>query len=409
MQKSFCILVHYHEISIKGGNRSWFEKTFQRNLKQHIKDLPFTSINTANARVFIFGIDQSLWGEYSKRLRCVMGLVNATLMVQIPAEIDRIKEISAQLIADKIFGYFRVTSKRQYKNYPLTSTEINMEVGAHIQKLYKKPVKLKGADLNILIEIVKGMAYVGVDKIVGYGGLPVGTGEKAVSLLSSGIDSPVSSFEMLKRGVSLTYVHFHSAPATSRQSLRNVEEILGVLATFQLRCDLYHIPLLDIQQKIMAETPNKFWVLLFRRAMVRLAEQIAEKDGAVALITGENIGQVASQTLSNIRATSDAIEMPIIRPLAGHNKEDIIKRATLIGTYEISIEPYQDCCSFFVPKHPETKAKLEEIRKIEANLELNPLLESAIEASEKKVVKFNPEKKFYKKKIDKIRVEKLKI
>ncbi|MBC8214719.1 MAG: tRNA 4-thiouridine(8) synthase ThiI [Candidatus Marinimicrobia bacterium] len=390
MQNSYCILVHYHEISIKGGNRAWFEKTFQRNLKKHISDLPYTSINTANARVFVFGIDELRWDEYAERLKCVMGLMNATLMTQIPAEIEKIRELSAELIKDENFSSFRVSAKRQYKNYPLTSTEINIDVGAHIQSIYKKPVKLKGADLNIIIEIVKGMAYVGVDKIVGYGGLPVGTGEKAVSLLSSGIDSPVSSFEMLKRGVNLVYVHFHSAPATSRQSLRNVEELLLTLAKYQLRCELYHIPLLEIQQKIMAEAPNKFWVLLFRRAMVRLAEHIADSIGAVALITGENIGQVASQTLSNIRATSDAVEIPIIRPLAGHNKEDIINRAIKIGTYETSIEPYQDCCSFFVPKHPETKANLEEIRQIEAKIELEPLLQFAIENSEKQIIKFDP-------------------
>jgi thiamine biosynthesis protein ThiI len=197
-------------------------------------------------------------------------------------------------------------------------------------------------------------------------------------MISSGIDSPVASFEMLKRGVDLTYVHFHSVPATSRQSIQNVEEILSVLAGYQIRCRVYMVPLLDIQQKIMAEAPNKLWVILFRRAMIRLASMIAEQLDIPALISGESVGQVASQTLSNIRATADAGDRPILRPLAGLNKEEIIRKAEAIGTYEISIEPYDDCCSFFVPIHPEIKADLETVRKTEENIEFGGMFTKAL-------------------------------
>jgi len=383
MSPNACILIHYHEISLKGDNRTWFEKTFKRNVRTQVKPLPFTSVETNAARVFIFGVDANQWSEYATALIKVMGLMNAHLMHRVEPEMDAIKATAAELISHKEFETFRVSTKRQYKNFPFTSQEVNQEIGAHLQPICNKRVKLKGADLDVVIELVKGKAYIGVDKIRGYGGLPIGTGERAISLLSSGIDSPVSSFEMIKRGVSLSYVHFHSAPATSRQSIKNVERLLKVIAGYQIRCDLYNIPLLPIQEKIMETAPSKFWVILFRRAMMRISEQIAEQIDAAALITGENVGQVASQTLSNMRATADAVERPILRPLAGMNKEDIINRAREIGTYEISIEPYEDCCSFFVPIHPETRANLDEVREIEASMDMTGLYETAMENVEK--------------------------
>ena len=386
MNSKTCILIHYHELSLKGDNRVWFEKIFKRNLRKQLKPLPFTDIATKAARVFIFGIDANRWNEYSTKLKKVMGLINAHLMHGVEPVLETIKVTSAELIGQKKFESFRVSTKRQYKDFELTSQELNQEIGAHLQSVCNKPVKLKGADLNVVIELVNGRAYIGVDKIQGYGGLPVGTGENAISLISSGIDSPVSSFEMIKRGVSLSYVHFHSAPATSRQSIKNVKRLLEIIAGYQIKCMLYNIPLLAIQEKIMETAPSKFWVILFRRAMMKMAEKIAENINAVALITGENVGQVASQTLSNMRATADAVERPIIRPLAGMNKEDIINRAREIGTYDVSIEPYEDCCSFFVPIHPETRAKLDEVRAIESSIYMNELYETAMENLEQIII-----------------------
>ena len=386
MNSKTCILIHYHELSLKGDNRVWFEKIFKRNLRKQLKPLPFTDIATKAARVFIFGIDANRWNEYSTKLKKVMGLINAHLMHGVEPVLETIKVTSAELIGQKKFESFRVSTKRQYKDFELTSQELNQEIGAHLQSICNKPVKLKGADLNVVIELVNGRAYIGVDKIQGYGGLPVGTGENAISLISSGIDSPVSSFEMIKRGVSLSYVHFHSAPATSRQSIKNVKRLLEIIAGYQIKCMLYNIPLLAIQEKIMETAPSKFWVILFRRAMMKMAEKIAENINAVALITGENVGQVASQTLSNMRATADAVERPIIRPLAGMNKEDIINRAREIGTYDVSIEPYEDCCSFFVPIHPETRAKLDEVRTIESSIDMNELYETAMENLEQIII-----------------------
>ena len=384
-----CILVHYHEIAIKGKNRKWFESIFENNLKKQLLPLPFECITSSSARLYIFGVDPNRWDEYSNRLKCVMGLANATLMVQINAELDKIKTSAENFIAKKIFSNFRISARRQYKNYPMTSNEINVEVGSHIQNICNKPVKLKNADVNIYIEIVKGMAYLGTERIHGFGGLPVGVSETGVSLLSSGIDSPVASFEMLKRGMNLTYIHFHSAPATSRQSIKNVEELLLILSKYQMKCMVHFTPLLDIQKKIMADVQEKYWVLLFRRAMVKLASMVANNIHAPVLITGESVGQVASQTISNISVVSAASKGPILRPLAGHNKEDIINRAKQIGTYDKSVEPYQDCCSFFVPLHPETKANHQRITEMEDKLDLNHLLEDAVQNSELKIIKYS--------------------
>ena len=208
--------------------------------------------------------------------------------------------------------------------------------------------------------------------------LPNGSCETAISLLSSGIDSPVASFQILKRGVKIIYVHFHSAPATNKQSIENCKQILNCLSKFQIKSKLYIYPILDIQKKIMEGVDDKFWIIMFRRLMVKLSCMLAEEINAKALITGENIGQVASQTLSNIHSISTASYLPILRPLAGHNKEEIINIANQIGTYEYSIAPHQDCCSFFLPLHPALKGQANKIEKIEKKINVADLYKKAI-------------------------------
>ena len=387
----YCLLIHYHELSLKKGNRKWFEDRFISNVHKHLKGLPFSKIKLVVGRVIVHDINPSQDNEYLSRIKNIMGLMNATIVVKTKADLDEMRNVAEHLVENAEYENFRVTTKRQDKSFPKTSQQTSMEIGGHIHKKFSKPVKLKGADLDLNIEIVNGWAYSGFQKIVGFGGLPVGVSEKAVSLLSSGIDSPVSSFELIKRGVDVSYVHFHSAPATSRQSIRLVERIVDKLSNYSLSANLYHIPLLEVQQAIMEQIPNKFWVLFFRRAMMRLASKIADIENASALITGENIGQVASQTLSNLRVADDASKYPILRPLAGANKDDIVTRAREIGTYEISIEPYQDCCSYFVPVHPETRANLDEMLELESNLNIEAEMESAFEKRELKTYKFNPE------------------
>ena len=369
----YCILIHYHELGLKRDNKSWFEKIFQTNIKKQIVDLPYKNINTYASRVFIYGIDKNKWDDYKSKLKNVMGLKNALLMQKVDADINNITAIAYDIASNIKFDTFRITTKRQDKGFSLTSHEINQIVGAEIYEKTHKAVSLKNPQLNIIIEIVRGQAFVGYKKIEGYGGLPNGSGETAISLLSSGIDSPVASFQILKRGVKLVYVHFHSAPATNKESIINCKNIVKKLSNFQNNSILYIYPILKIQQIIMDKIDDKFWVIMFRRIMVKLSCMLAIELKAKALITGENIGQVSSQTLSNIQAISSASNFPILRPLAGHNKEEIINIAKDIDTYEYSIAPHQDCCSFFLPLHPELKAKIEKIEAMENKLKLDDI------------------------------------
>ena len=252
-----CILIHYHEIGLKGDNRSWFEKIFINNIKKQLNNLPYTTVKIIAARVFVLGIDEKFYLEYHDSLRNVMGLKHAFIMSIVELNNDSIyDEVQAQ-IKRLNFDTFRISTKRQDKNFEFTSQEVNQIIGAEVVNEYSKKVSLSNPDLNIIIELVNGQAYVGYKRIDGFGGLPVGTGEKALSLISSGIDSPVASFLLIKRGVDVNYIHFNSAPSTSMQSINNVKKILTQLSKYQITCNLYNVPLLSVQEKIM-ENVNKF-------------------------------------------------------------------------------------------------------------------------------------------------------
>ena len=369
------IIVHYHELSLKGKNRNWFEKTLLKNIKRHLYNLPFTNISRLSGRMIIEEIDSSLLDQYINIMSNVIGIRNFILAVETPLDLEQIKNkaLEASHSYDKK-NSFRISSRRQNKNFKFTTRQINQIVGQHIVDQKGLKVNLDNPDLDILIEIVNDKAFIGTKRIRTFGGLPVGTGESALSLISSGIDSPVASFNIIKRGVSLDYIHFHSAPATSRQSIYNVESILKQLCRYQMNCTLYLFPLLDIQNIIMDQIDSKYWVVLFRRAMIKIANKVAKEYRYKVLISGENIGQVASQTLSNIATIDDASSIPIIRPLAGHNKEEIVDQAEIIDTYQISIEPYQDCCSYFVPPNPETKSNLDRIQRLEKKFNLDEMI-----------------------------------
>ena len=382
-----CILVHYHEIGLKGDNKSWFEKILLNNIRKKLADHQYSSIEKNASRIFIFGINPNEWERYSKLLKEIIGVKNALLAKSSNTKISTIKDIANQIISNENnISSFRISTKRQYKNYQYTSQEVNQIIGKFIVDNNNLTVQLNNANLNLVIELVKGRAYIGFKKCYGIGGLPVGSGEKAMSLISSGIDSPVASFQLIKRGVNLSYIHFHSYPATSKKSITNVKSILKKLNNYQFESLLFTVSLLEVQQKIMEVTPDKYWVILFRRMMMRISEYFALKENAKVLITGENVGQVASQTLSNISVISNSISMPIIRPLAGYNKEEIINYARKIGTYDISTKPYDDCCSFFVPKHPKTMSKINEIKILENKYDVNELTQIAINHSKTEMI-----------------------
>ena len=384
---SYSILIHYSEIALKKNNRRFFEKIFLNNIKTHLKNISYKSIKLINARILVHNIQLSDWNNIKIKLSQIMGLKNYMLVIKINSDIDSINNAAKFIINNKKFKSYSVNTKRSNKEFRLNSQEVNTLIGQNIKDITNKKVDLTNPDITVYIEILLNCSFVGTEKINGFSGLPANCQEKALSLISSGIDSPVSSFEVIKRGVNLDYIHFHSYPATNKQSINNVKKIINQLTKYQLSTTLYLVPLLKIQEKIMEQVPEKFWVVFFRRYMIMIANDVAKKINALALITGDSIGQVSSQTLSNIHVVSDASELPIIRPLAGMNKEEIINKAKKINTYDLSIEPYEDCCSFFVPTHPSTKSKLFDIERINKKLDLNELYIKAIKNIE--IIKLN--------------------
>jgi len=384
---SYSVLIHYSEIALKKNNRRFFENIFLHNIKIHLKNISYKSIKLINARILVQNIKLSDWNNIKIKLSQVMGLKNYMLVIKTNCDIDSINIATKNVIKNKNFKSYSVHTKRSNKEFSLNSQEVNALIGQNIKDITNKKVDLTNPDITVYIEILLNCSFVGTEKTNGFSGLPANCQEKALSLISSGIDSPVSSFEVIKRGVNLDYIHFHSYPATNKQSINNVKKIINQLTNYQLSTTLYLVPLLKIQEKIMEQVPEKFWVVFFRRYMVMIANNVAKKINALALITGDSIGQVSSQTLSNIHVVSDASDLPIIRPLAGMNKEEIINKAKKINTYDLSIEPYEDCCSFFVPAHPSTKSKLFDIERINKDLDLNALYIETINNIE--IIKLN--------------------
>ncbi len=382
------ILIHYHEIGLKGKNRGRFERRLMTNITRALKDVPCGKLERLSGRMMLALTSESPIDVIRERLSTVFGIANFSEAVVAKRNIEAIRETAWALAQKADFESFKIVTRRGDKTFPLNSDQINRDVGKHIQTLSGARVLMDNPDLTCFIEIAPQRIFIYAEKIPAPGGLPVGSNESAVSLISSGIDSPVASYKIMKRGVKLTYVHFHSQPYTNRNSQRNTEDLVQLLTRHQYVSNLYLVPFVEIQRHIMTRVPASYRVILYRRAMLRIAEVIAEKVNAQALVTGENVGQVASQTLSNMRAIEDVTPLPILRPLAGDNKEEIINEARRIGTYQISIEPYEDCCSVFVPKHPETRANLEKVREIESTLDLAPLIAQTLEQTERKTFKF---------------------
>jgi thiamine biosynthesis protein ThiI len=377
-------VVHYHEIGLKGRNRDRFEDQLCHNVRRTLAGLPFKAVRRISGRLLVILRPESPTDVVARRLQTVFGVAYVAPAVVCGQAIETIRESAWALVQDRTFSTFKIDAKRSEKRYPMTSVEINIDVGDCVRVRSGAKVQLNGPDLTCHIEVVERIALLFTERFRGPGGLPLGVSGKAVSLISSGIDSPVASYKIMKRGVEIVFVHFHSQPYTSRNSQRNVEEIVSVLTRRQYRSTLYLVPFIEVQQKIMAGAPASHRVILYRRAMFRIAERIALREKARALVTGENVGQVASQTLSNMLAINEVVTLPVLRPLAGEDKEEIVAAAQRIGTYEISIEPYEDCCSLFVPRHPETHASVDTVRAMEAGLGLDPAIEAVLAATEVK-------------------------
>lgn len=381
-----CVIIHYGEIALKGGNRNFFERKLKENVKGAIQGIEIEGIERLRGRMLVHLSNNRDNETVVEKLSKIFGITNFSFGVAVAKDLDAIKRAAWFLLKEKKFTSFKIETRRAQKEFPKTSMEVNIEVGAYVQEQCGQRVDLTNPEATCYIEIAGPYALLYTKKIAGPRGLPVGVSERAVSLISSGIDSPVASYKMLKRGVDLIYAHFHSQPFTSKTSQENSERLIKILNRFQLRAKVYFIPFIGIQKEIMAKAPPELRVLLYRRYMIRLAERITKIEKAKALVTGESVGQVASQTLSNIRVVGVVTSLPILRPLAGYDKEEIIQLAKDIGTYKISIEPYDDCCSLFVPNHPETSAKPETLSKAEKLLDMNTLMDRAMEDAEVKIL-----------------------
>ena len=313
-----------------------------------------------------------------------MGIAHFELALATEQTIAAIQDAALELVKDRQFKTLKVETKRANKRFPFTSPEISAMVGAHLLSATGASADMHTPDLRCNIEIVDEAAYIYVEKIRGAGGLPVGGSGKVLVMLSGGIDSPVAAWRMMKRGVKALFVHFYSYPYTDKASLEKVEELAEILTMWNYRTQIYLVPFAEVQREIVTQTPTPFRVILYRRMMVRIAQRIATMAKAECLVTGESLGQVASQTLGNLRAIEDVAEIPILRPLIGDDKAEIMELANQIGTFEISTLPHDDCCSLFVPDHPATNASIEAVQDAEAALDINALVKMAVELVEKK-------------------------
>ena len=380
MERFFVI--HYNELGLKKGNRDYFENALCANINTTLENCGAERAKRISGRLLLpFGPDADP-DEIKRRLAKVFGIAYFAEAWASAQAVENLEENAWALTRGRTYKSFRIDARRADKSFPLTSVEINQRVGAYVKERSQARVDLENPDLTCWIEIVEKYALIYVERLAGPGGLPVGTSGKVAVLLSGGIDSPVAAWKMIKRGCTPVFVHFHSFPYTNQESQDKAKQIVRLLSHFSLRAKIYLVPFADVQRQIMVDTPAETRVILYRRYMMRMAERIAQREKARVLVTGDSVGQVASQTIENIDVISRAVAMPILRPLIGEDKIEIVDVARRIGTYDISILPDQDCCSLFVPKHPETKAHLSDIESSERRLDVAEAMKAALEKAE---------------------------
>jgi thiamine biosynthesis protein ThiI len=368
------VLIRYHEIALKKGNRRYFIELLKRNLICAVKDLGIKEIRNLPARLLL-----TFKADYDnqvliERIRSVFGVANFSMVQRTPRDIDILRAQILESLNGSRFNSFRVETQRGDKTFALKSPEINRRLGAAVKEQSGARVDLTNAELTVNVEILPRDAFFGFNKIAGPGGLPVGASGRVVALISGGIDSPVGAYRMMQRGCRLIFVHFHSTPYLDQTSQEKVRQLVSELTRCQYQSRLYLIPFGEIQRQIVAAVARPLRVILYRRMMLRIAEQVARREECKALVTGESLAQVASQTLENIAVIQQAAELPILRPLVGMDKQEIIDQARRIGTYEISSIPDQDCCQLFVPKHPATRARLADVEQDESRLDIEDLI-----------------------------------
>ena len=379
------IICHFSEIGLKGKNRHFFVKTLQKNIKHsiHKTNLNVDIINAYDRIILRLNqIEIDDINHILNALSHVFGIAYFCPVLQIEKDMESMKTMALEILKHESFKSFRITARMNASISPYSKMTVHEHVGEFIQTRLQKEVNLTNPDITCYIDTISEGTFIYKEKISGIGGMPVGTGGKGIVLLSGGIDSPVAAYYLLKRGMSLVFIHFHSLPHISPASIENVKELCRVLSKYQKYSKLILIPFSDIQEHILEESLEKYRVLLYRRLMLKIANKIAIEERARAIITGESLGQVASQTVENIGAVDSVSKFPVFRPLIGMDKQEIINKAKQINSYSISIRPHEDCCTLFLPQNPATKSTPEILDIEESKLDLDEMISTSIEQSE---------------------------
>ena len=386
MEKKLYI-VRCGEVALKGMNKPYFERILIERLRGALSCFEDAEAKWIDGLMFVRVPADIPEDEVIAKCVRVFGVASVSPAVEAPKDINAIGRTAAaymqKVIEEDGVKTFKVKAHRADKSFAVESPDIARQVGGMVLKANQGlSVDVHRPECLLTVDVRREAAYIFRDKIRGFGGLPLGTNGKGLILMSGGIDSPVAAFMMAKRGMCIEAVHYHSYPYTSQRAQRKVEELVKVLAGYMGTVKMHVINLLPIQEEIVKNCPEDETTLLVRRFMMRIAEQIAIKNGDMMLITGEDLGQVASQTAEALVVTDSVVKMPVMRPLIAMDKVDIMDKAREIGTYDISIQPYEDCCTVFLPKHPVTKPKLERIEKSEAALDVETLVKNAVESEE---------------------------
>jgi thiamine biosynthesis protein ThiI len=375
------LVAHYHEVSLKRGNRPLFLRQLRQNLERATRDLSAGRARQAPGRILLDLEGHPDPEAVRDRARQVCGLTSIALAYRVPSTLDAMKGAIGRLVEGRELPSFRITARRAFKTYPMSSVELNRALGAFVLERVKTRVDLTAPAVTIQVEVLPDETFVSLDRRPGPGGLPVGASGTVAALLSGGIDSPVAAWRMMKRGCRVVFVHFHSVPYLPPASREKARALAGRLTAWQYDSRLFLVPFGEIQREVVLSVPGPARVVVYRRLMVRIAEALARRAGALALVTGESLGQVASQTLENIARIDEAAALVVLRPLIGMDKAEITAEAQRLGTFEISIEPDADCCTLFVPKHPATRMTGEEVRVAESRLDIARLVAQGAEGA----------------------------
>lgn len=377
------ILIKLGEIALKGLNRKNFEAALVKNIKHRIAPLGGFSVKTAQSTIYVTPANEySDMDEAEERIKTVFGIAAYSRAARADKDLEDIEKTAAEYLSEELSDCrtFKVEAKRSDKKFPLKSPEICREVGGYLLERFPNlSVDVHSPDITVNVEIRDFGAYVHGQAKRGAGGIPVGTGGKAAILISGGIDSPVAAYMMAKRGVELTAVHFASPPYTSERAEQKVKKLLEIVSRYSGRMTMYTVPFTEIQEQIQKNCPEELFTIIMRRFMMEIAQKVAEQNDCAALITGESLGQVASQTIHAIACTDEACSMPVFRPLIGMDKEEIISISRKIDTFETSIEPYEDCCTVFTPKHPRTRPIFKYVKQAQDELDTQALVNRALE------------------------------